>query len=356
MPYTVLFSNPHAHSGTVAQWIDRARTLLRDVGIEHESIFTQPNGGTVELVRRAIDEDGARCVIAMGGDGTFADVAKGILASDRVSEVTMGVLPTGTANNQGKSFGMNSGPSSLKENVRTIAEGKTILLDAGRLQLLSDDDRAIATDWFFDSMSVGWGAQIVALSNRDRAVVSSIPLARDFYRDQLVYAGAIIRHFVASFAIHTKFDVFVEIDGVSYHYPQAIDIIVKNTLVYGGEWIPARDSLPDDGYFELVPVTGRLDFVYKALANLRYTPAIALQNSETVRGSSFLFTIMPHNTKGVPAAQIDGEEYLVGHRFRIDVQKQVLRSIVPRSYAKEIGDRPNLESSGMFPNGQSTSR
>ena len=34
----------------------------------------------IERVREAIDDDGARVVIYMGGDGTFAEVAKGILA------------------------------------------------------------------------------------------------------------------------------------------------------------------------------------------------------------------------------------------------------------------------------------
>ena len=37
----------------------------------------------------------------------FAEVAKGILASGR--PVRLGMLPTGTANDQGKSFGLESG-------------------------------------------------------------------------------------------------------------------------------------------------------------------------------------------------------------------------------------------------------
>ncbi|NJM45813.1 MAG: DUF4347 domain-containing protein, partial [Alkalinema sp. RU_4_3] len=52
---------------------------------------------TVDKVRAAIDDDAVRLVIYMGGDGTFAEVAKGILSSAHAAEVDMGMLPTGTA-------------------------------------------------------------------------------------------------------------------------------------------------------------------------------------------------------------------------------------------------------------------
>ena len=57
MPQTVLFANPTAQSGKAAELIDYVRTLLGDVGIEHDFVATEPDGGTVGLVRRAIDEE-----------------------------------------------------------------------------------------------------------------------------------------------------------------------------------------------------------------------------------------------------------------------------------------------------------
>ena len=66
-----------------------------------------PRAATIDRVREAIDDDGARVVIYMGGDGTFAEVAKGIFASQHAARVAMGMLPTGTANDQGKSFGLD---------------------------------------------------------------------------------------------------------------------------------------------------------------------------------------------------------------------------------------------------------
>ncbi len=338
---TVLFWNPTAYSGRAAECIDYARELLRDFGIEHEAIATQPHRRTVELVRHSIDQGETRCAIAMGGDGTLSEVVSGILTSRHASTVTMGILPSGTANNQGKSFGMNAGVTALAENVRTIAEGRTLSVDVGRLQQLGERDEAIATEWFFDSMGVGWGAQIVALANLEKARVSTIPLLKDFYRDQWLYIGATIRQAIASLSEDTTFDLQVEIDGTSYFYPHVIDAIIKNTLIYAGDWIPAPDSLPDDGYFELIPIASPWEFICKAIATFRYSPftedhfrAVGIPLSRPRRGSSFIFSIARHGYQSAPVGQIDGEEYEIAPRFRIDVCKQVLRFIVPPSYRR----------------------
>jgi len=93
----VLVANPTAQSGRAAPVIERARALLERAGIEHDFLPTEPDGGTVGVVRGAIDERAARVVIAMGGDGTFAEAAKGILASAHAPDTTLALLPTGTA-------------------------------------------------------------------------------------------------------------------------------------------------------------------------------------------------------------------------------------------------------------------
>src|SRR5438105_15757723 len=113
----VLVANPTAHSGKAADWIRHARAQLDAAQIPHRFVATEPEGATVDRVREAIDDDGARVIIYMGGDGTFAEVAKGILGSPHAHEIAMGMLPTGTANDQGKSFGLDTGPAALPRNV-----------------------------------------------------------------------------------------------------------------------------------------------------------------------------------------------------------------------------------------------
>ncbi len=340
MAQTVLFANPTAQSGKAAELIEHVRILLADAGIEHEFVPTEPAGGTVGAVRRAIDQDSARRVIYMGGDGTFAEVAKGILASEHAADVALGMLPTGTANDQGKSFGLKVGLDGLAPNVKVIAAGMTMEIDVGRIQRLDEADRVVASDLFFDSSSIGWGAAVLQSRNRDRDAVAQIPIVRQIYRDQLVYAKAMFQHLVKSVVPSTKFDLEAVVDGEVHYYQSLMDVIIKNTHVFGGEWVLAPDAEADDGLFEMVPIAGVRDFTSKMLATLRHHPIteddlrkLGIEHSQPVHGSRFELTIMQPGAEKPPPVQIDGEEFDRGDRLHIDVLKRILRLIVPRAAA-----------------------
>src|SRR3954467_9010485 len=104
----LLVGNPTAQSGKNAERIERARSLLDKAGVTHDFLATAPHGQTVGLVAQALAGGKYGAAIYMGGDGTFAEVAKGILDSGRAEEVALAMLPTGTANDQGKSFGLQA--------------------------------------------------------------------------------------------------------------------------------------------------------------------------------------------------------------------------------------------------------
>jgi diacylglycerol kinase family enzyme len=274
----------------------------------------------------------------MGGDGTFAEVAKGILGSNRASEVALGMLPMGTANDQGKSFGLRSGLDALEENVAVLRRGASSEMDVGVVQRLDEADRITRSDLFFDSMSVGLGASVLAGRNRDRERVAAIPLVRSFYRDQMVYAGALLRALARSAAGRATFDLEAEVDGATHYYQSVIDVIVKNTRIYGGEWVLAPDGAADDGLFEMVPVCGLAELTSRAVSTLRGSPIgeyelaqLGIAPSRPVPGRRFLLTVMQPGAAAGPAAQIDGEEFPAGDRFRVECLPRVLRLVVPRA-------------------------
>ena len=332
----VLFANPTAQSGKAAEWVRVARAFLDAAAVPHRFVATAPAGGTVDLVRTAIDDDGARVVIAMGGDGTFAEVAKGVIASRQVARVAMGLLPTGTANDQAKSFGMQAGPDALETNVRILAAGASVAVDVGRLAVWDRADQLLHRDLFFDSFSIGLGAATLATRNRDRELVGKIPGLGLLYRDQLVYAGALMQRFLESYVVDVKYDLDAVIDGKVVHFESLLDVIVKNTRIFGGEWVLDPSCDHDDGLFELVPITGRRDFTTKALTTLRFSPVseddlrnLGFERAEAVQGAKFQLNVRPKEG-GVPKAQADGEEIPEGDRYEIEVMPRWLRVVVPR--------------------------
>jgi diacylglycerol kinase family enzyme len=332
----LLVANPTAQSGKNAARIERVRELLREAGAACELLPTEPEGRTTAAVARALDQGSFDRVLAMGGDGTFREVAAGLLSSTKKDAVALGMLPTGTANDQGRSFGLVpsdgiwAGDGALERNVAVILAGKETRLDAGRLVT------GAAPVWFFDS--VGWGisARVLHERNLEREVVAKIPVLRDVYRDQLVYASALLRVFLDSYAVSDKFDADVTADGRSFELTGLTDLVVKNTRVYGGAWVLDRASAPDDGKMEIVPFRGKRDWTSKAIVDLDGNPiteemlgAVGIEHSKSIAASHIVFDFRRWEGTAPFAAQIDGEEMAATERASIEVVPRAVRLIIP---------------------------
>jgi diacylglycerol kinase family enzyme len=325
----LVVGNPAARSGHGRRTIELARRLLRERGLPERFVSTQPGGGTVEVVRAALDDEGpeagADVVLALGGDGTFGEVARGVLAARE--PCLLGLLPAGTANDQAASFGLptieGEDAGAVERNLDLIEAGHVTWLDVGRVELLDEAGAAQATRLFFDS--VGWGLhpEILAQRERDRAAVEGVPLLGKLYRDEAVYAGAALKQLVGSFVDPTKFDAEVVVDGRRHRLAGLTDLICNATAIYAGSWVLSRTSLPDDGRFELVPIAGRRDWFLKTVSDLAAAPldvqALGLATSPPLPGSAFEIALSRPRRLRV-ATQVDGEEWGAGRRFRVTVE------------------------------------
>jgi diacylglycerol kinase family enzyme len=330
----LLVGNPTAQSGKNQKRIDQALALLKDAGIAADFMATLPEGKTIAAVRDALaSSSDCRVVIAMGGDGTFREVAAALYTSGRAEQVALGMLPTGTANDQGRSFGLHGDDAALERNIDVLRAGHETRLDVG---IYRAGDASAPAEYFFDSCGWGLSARVLAQRNRDRAVVESLGPLKEVYRDQAVYAGAFLKEFLQSYVIDDKFRVVGSLDGVRIELDGLTDLIVKNTRVYASAWVLDENARHDDGVFELVPFVGKLDWTSKAIRDLEVVPLnegmleeIGLEHSKTLRGSTMDLTFFEHDGGAPLATQLDGEEWAADHRVHIEVEKQGLRLIVP---------------------------
>lgn len=330
----LLVGNPTAQSGKNQTRIDRAIDWLRRKGIPTEFLSTEPGGRTVDVVKNALDRGAFSTCIAMGGDGTFREVASGILASKRCQDVRLGMLPTGTANDQGRSFGLDAGDEPLERNLEIIALGHETRLDAGRLA--QGEGAESRTAYFFDSAGWGLSARVLAERNRDRDQIDThAPTLGAIYRDQMVYAGAFVKVFLESLVVADEFDAVVLADGIRHELTGLTDLVVKGTRVYGGAWVFDPLSKHDDGLFEVVPFRGKLDWASKAIVDLDGNPLdertlneIGVAHSRPFRGHSIHIAMTPASETPL-AAQIDGEEFPACTSVAIEIETRALRLIVP---------------------------
>lgn len=328
----LLVGNPTAQSGKNQARIDRARAFFHDEGVACDFVATEPEGKTPASVTRAIESNDYRCVVTMGGDGTFREVASGILDSTKRDSIALGMLPTGTANDQGRSFGLDAGDGALERNLAVILAAKETRLDAGRLEL---PDRPPL--WFFDS--VGWGisARVLRERNAEREVVARIPILREVLRDQLLYASTLLRVFLDSYVVSDKFDCEVEADETKIELVGLTDLIVKGTRVYGGAWVFDKHARHDDGKFEVIPFHGKRDWTSKAIVDLDGNPvteemlnAIGVEHSKVaISASRIRLSFRVWENTAPFAAQIDGEELAATDMARIEVIARALRILIP---------------------------
>ena len=338
---TLLVANPTARTGKAAGAIDRALTGLEGAGLHPEFFATLPEGKTVAaLAERLLREDVAR-VVYLGGDGTFAESAKGIILAREHSgiDVPLGMLPMGTANDQGRSFGISAGPRALDDNIRTIAEACEQWLDVGRIQAFDDDGELLASDLWFDNCGFGLSARILAQRNRDRERVAKVPLVKQLYRDKLVYAGAAFSELFKSMLggpTGSLFSCELTVDDEVLEWVGLTDVVINGTILYGGEWIFVEDSRADDGKFEVVPFRSHADWVTAAIGKLKHNPVtpddlevVGLRGREFRRGSRIELRLFRPTLGPAIPAQIDGEEFVTAPHYTVDNLFHHLRIIVP---------------------------
>src|SRR5690349_5620140 len=86
-------------TGAGAYTVDALGAALRQRGLDAEVMALGPEDRASEVARRAA-LDGARAVVAVGGDGMIHEVARGLWSATRDgARALFGILPAGTMNN-----------------------------------------------------------------------------------------------------------------------------------------------------------------------------------------------------------------------------------------------------------------
>ncbi len=116
--------NPSSGREAATTVASRVEDALRRHGAEHITMSVTKGPDDALSWASSAAESGFDLVLAGGGDGTVADVAHGILESDR--ELTIGIIPLGTGNGLARVLGIPIDPVAA---VDEMARGKLTDLD-----------------------------------------------------------------------------------------------------------------------------------------------------------------------------------------------------------------------------------
>ena len=134
-----IIANPISGKGNAKNVAEQAYTALTGYGKQGQLILTSAAGDAKRFAEEAVS-DGARFVIACGGDGTLHEVVNGIAT---VPNVTLGILPCGRGNDFAAAIGVPLKPEAA---IATLLSGTTIHVDLGCCYQNSDQEKSLSTE------------------------------------------------------------------------------------------------------------------------------------------------------------------------------------------------------------------
>ena len=250
--------NPAAGKGRASGRLDRLR---RTLGALAEFWPTRGPGQAEELAHRAA-ETGFPLVAAAGGDGTVHEVANGLLRSTAL-DVTMAVVPIGSANDYAHSLGLDE--RWWQHPDPTIRPRR---VDVG---VVRSGERS---RFFVNGLGLGFNGAVTLESRRIKRL-----------QGLALYGLAFLRALLWRF--HTP-PMSVQIDGAEARTVPTLAL----SLALGrreGNFVVAPNARLDDGLFDYVhagPLRRRdlIKFVPGLITGrLRQDPAVWMGNCRSVR-------------------------------------------------------------------------
>lgn len=218
--------NPIAGGGKAKELLPLIEENMKLNKIDYEIVETDKPKEATSIVEQAKNN----IVIAVGGDGTVNEVAKGLIKRGYGS---LGIIPGGTGNDMAKSLGLSMDPI---EALETIIRGKTKQMDIG----LANDR------YFLNIASVGFDAEVVRNTDKIKTKISG----------RVAYILGVLVSLIKYRIKPTD----IEIDGIAHHKKMLL-LAVGNGQYYGGGMKIIPTAKIDDGYLHLCLV--------KDLSNLK---------------------------------------------------------------------------------------
>ncbi len=232
----VLIVNPRSGGGKTGKvWEEMRPAVERALGAA-EILHTERSGHAIDLAREAA-EAGAELVVAVGGDGTFNEVAGGLMLAKK--DARIGMIGQGTGGDFRKTLGLEH---RLDKYLEALASKKERTLDVGLLSYAAEGEKTETRERYFVNItSVGMGGLV------DKYVATASRAAGG----KAAYFGASLKALVNSARGRLRCTVTHEGETRDVTL-SAIMIAICNGQYFGSGMHVAPMAKPDDGIFEVV--------------------------------------------------------------------------------------------------------
>ncbi|HEX2723312.1 MAG TPA: YegS/Rv2252/BmrU family lipid kinase [Gemmatimonadaceae bacterium] len=220
---TCVIVNPAAGRGRGARMFSEVESAFARIG-GAQVRTTAAKGDEIAIARAAI-ADGCTTIVAVGGDGTTANVANAILHSG--ADVRLAVLPAGTGNDFSKVLGTSRADAATIAEL--CAQESSVRVDVGRVE-----------DIFFVNCC-GFGFDVAVLEQ-----IGRIP----WLKGRSLYLYTALRQLFRFRGIN------VAITSVNSERPATVHMLlaIANAAYFGGVFTIAPGASATDGSLEAVSI------------------------------------------------------------------------------------------------------
>jgi diacylglycerol kinase (ATP) len=248
-----------------------------------------------DLAKAAVGE--YEIVVAVGGDGTVNEIASAIAGTDTI----LGVIPFGSGNGLARFLTI---PMDTEEAIKTMNAGRTITIDAGKMN----------GQWFFNMAGMGFDAHIshvFANGSTKRGFVS--------------YFKSSIREI----STYKSKNYHIEVDGVVYDR-EAFMLSMANSSQYGNNAHVSPHASVQDGLLDVCIIKPFPLWRFPEMGLRMFTKtADSSQYVEIIKGKHIVITRQEEGP-----IHLDGEPQVAGTDIDIEVVPNSLHVIVGGTYKK----------------------
>ncbi len=255
MEKVLFIINPVAGGGRAKNLTSLIAEKMLANSIEFEIIETTKPKEATKIVEAATNN----IVIAVGGDGTVNEVAKGLI--NRGSGI-LGIIPGGTGNDMCKSLGLSMDPNRA---IETVINRKTKEMDIGLAN----------GQCFLNIASVGFDAEVVKNTEKIKMKI----------KGKVAYILGVL---VTLFNYKMK-QTTIEIDNELFNKRMLL-MAVGNGQYYGGGMKILPHAKIDDGYLDLCLVKDisniKLLFLFPSIFkgnHLKHTKYVEIYKAKNIR-------------------------------------------------------------------------
>lgn len=227
--------NPYAGRWSGRERRQEVENALQDAGVVYELVATEYPGHGTQLAEQAVRE-GYTPIVAAGGDGSISEVMNGIMrgtgTQPYTSQVSLGVLPLGSANDFVVGVGL---PKDLTHAAQTIARSEGRKIDIGKV-IFGPEKR----ERFFDNNSAIGLEPCITL-----------------VQQKITFIRGVLRYLVSALiAISRNPQWVMDLEWENGKYSGMVNLVtVGNNPLTGGFYLTPHAS----------PFDGLLTFVYGSI-------------------------------------------------------------------------------------------